>query len=153
VKILENSNEHFIPMHKLIKHAIGDFTIVQSSFNGKCYNLYGIPDMLEKRLTCKSEFRIRTGLFSKPYIKKHEARVAKYENRGFRLTEPLPYGEYTFVLFSIPRELFSQNRVALVDIPNFAEVHAKSKRENKPICGALECRWCKEDGYFLSNVV
>jgi hypothetical protein len=137
VKILEDSKEHFTPMHKLIKHAIGDFSIVQSSFNGKCYNLYGIPDMFEKRLICSTEFRIRTTLFSKPYIKKHEDRVAKYEKRGFRLIEPLPYGEYTFVLFSIPRELCSQNRVALVDIPNFAEVHAKSKRENKAICGDL----------------
>ncbi len=89
VSIFESPDENFIPMHKRIKHAIGDFTITQSAYNGRCYNVYGIEDIWKKHIVCTKRFG--TSLFADKTTLKHKLRVKKYESRGFTLTQPISY--------------------------------------------------------------
>jgi hypothetical protein len=95
ITLLDLPDTNFIPMHKMLKNALGDFRIVQSAFNGRCYDAHGLIDLMNKELKCDDYFITRTSLFRERDIEKHKLRVEKYTKRGFTLISKLLYGTNT----------------------------------------------------------
>jgi len=116
VVTIEDSNHgNFIPMYKRIQDAIGDFTITQSTYNGRCYTVRGMLHILAKRLVCMPNFVMRVTLFTQHQAEKHTMRIAKYNMRGFTLYTKLPYRTNIEILEFAANEPLLQ----LTDIPQF----------------------------------
>ncbi len=118
VTIEDLEEQNYVPMYKRIQNDIGDFSIVQSCYNGKCYNVRGMIDLFNMQLVCSETFLIRASLFNKFGIEKHVKRVEKYVTRGFKSDSSIQYGSNVRI-FSIHGNDWNKSYIALQEIPNF----------------------------------
>jgi hypothetical protein len=118
VTIESTEEQNYVPMYKRIQNDIGDFSIVQSCYNGKCYNVRGLVDLFHMRLVCSETFLIRASLFKKIAIEKHLKRVEKYIARGFKQDVSIQYGSNVRI-FSMHAKDYRKDYITLQEIPKF----------------------------------
>ncbi len=70
-----------------------DFRICQAQYDGVSFRLPHMEDVRRKQLTLTDSFVKQAGLYSRDKRNCHEARVRKYESRGFHLTRSIQYSQ------------------------------------------------------------
>ena len=70
-----------------------DFTISMSMYDGEIYKICNVLDIYNRFLTLTDEYQSRVTLFNDVQEISHKRRIAKYEQRNFRLFHKLVYGE------------------------------------------------------------